>query len=220
MNSLHNRGSRTHVPEQEIDDREELQLRRRQNREICGETHSADLVILEQTEIHCLVVTPGDHAPGIPPNANEPKNTSTKSLRMSVRKAGEASSMCFFKEVKSTMATASYNTHSPFRRETSTASARNLDCHRTDCREQSNNTANEGKFANRQEKETSSNGAANISQTKLANGGHLNVLWYKPAMMTVSRKRIAPLAKGSLDPPHKNVWIAKKNTTHTPERER
>ena len=33
------------------------------------------------------------------------------------------------------MATASYNTHSPFRRETSTVSARNLDCHRTDCRE-------------------------------------------------------------------------------------
>ena len=43
-----------------------------------------------------------------------------------VRRAGEASSMCFSKEVKSTMATASYNTLSPFRRETSTGSARNL----------------------------------------------------------------------------------------------
>ena len=29
-------------------------------REICGEAHGADLVILEQTEILCMVVTPGD----------------------------------------------------------------------------------------------------------------------------------------------------------------
>ena len=70
-------------------------------REICGEAHGADLVILEQTEILCLVVTPGDHAPGITPNKNEPKNTSTKSPMTSmVRRAGEASSMCFSKEVK------------------------------------------------------------------------------------------------------------------------
>ena len=96
-------------------------------REICGEAHGADLVILEQTEILCLVVTPGDYAPGITPNKNEPKNTSTKSPRTSmVRRAGEASSMCYSKEVKSTMATASYNTLTPFRRETSTGSARNL----------------------------------------------------------------------------------------------
>ena len=40
--------------------------------------------------------------------------------------AGEASSMCFSKEVKSTMAAASCNTLTPFRRETSTGSARNL----------------------------------------------------------------------------------------------
>ena len=144
-----------------------------------------------------MVVTPGDHAPGKTPNANEPKNTSTKSLRMSmVRKAGEASSMCFFKEVKRTMAIALYNTHSPFRRETSTVSARNLDCHRTDCREQSNNTANVEQPENRQEKETTSNGAANIPQTR------------------VSRKGIAPLPKGSLDPPHGNVWIAQRKS-HT-----
>ena len=29
-------------------------------RERCGEAHGADFVILEQTEIFCLVVTPGD----------------------------------------------------------------------------------------------------------------------------------------------------------------
>ena len=40
--------------------------------------------------------------------------------------AGEASSMCFSKEVKGTIAAASYNTLTPFRRETSTGSARNL----------------------------------------------------------------------------------------------
>ena len=56
-----------------------------------------------------MVATPGDHAPGITPNTNEPKNPSTKGPRTSkVRRVGEASSMCFSKEVKSTMATASY----------------------------------------------------------------------------------------------------------------
>ena len=96
-------------------------------REICGEVHGADLVNLEQIEILCLVVTPGDKVPGITPNKTEPKNTSTKSPKTSmVRRASEASSMCFFKEVKSTMATASYNTLTPFRRETSTGSARDL----------------------------------------------------------------------------------------------
>ena len=29
-------------------------------REICGEANGADYIILEQTEISCLVVTPGD----------------------------------------------------------------------------------------------------------------------------------------------------------------
>ena len=74
-----------------------------------------------------MVVTPGDHAPGIMPNKNEAKNTSTKNPRTSmVRRAGEASSMCFSKDVKSTMATASYNTLTPFRRETRAGSARKL----------------------------------------------------------------------------------------------
>ena len=96
-------------------------------REICGETHGADLVILEQTERLCLVVTPGDHAPGITPNTNEPKNSNTKGPRTSkVRRAGEASSMCFSKEVKSTMVTASYKNALMFRSETSTRSARDL----------------------------------------------------------------------------------------------
>ena len=89
-------------------------------REICGETQGADLVILEQTERLCLVVTPGDHAPGITPNTNEPKNSNTKSPRTSkVRRAGEASSMCLSKEVKSTMVTASYKYALMFRSETS-----------------------------------------------------------------------------------------------------
>ena len=48
----------------------------------------ADFVILEQTEKLCLVVTPGDHAPGITPNKNEQKNTSTKSPRTSMVRRG------------------------------------------------------------------------------------------------------------------------------------
>ena len=82
--------------------------------------------IHEQTEILCLVVTPGDQCTRNNIKQEWTKNTSTKSPRTSmVRRAGETSSCVTPRRWKSTMAAASYNTHSPSRRETSTGSARN-----------------------------------------------------------------------------------------------
>ena len=145
----------------------------RAKREICGETHGAELVILEETEILCLVVTPGDHAPGITPNTNEPKNTSTKSPRTSmVRRAGEVR-QCV----------------SPRRRRARWPSRSTIRSHRTGVRQalglretsasfqtgpvptkQANSTEKQQQHNTQRTKETSSDGAVNISLTKSAPG--------------------------------------------------
>ena len=47
-------------------------------REICGEANGADYVILEQTELLCLVVTPGDQYTRKTRNKTEPKHEHEK----------------------------------------------------------------------------------------------------------------------------------------------
>ena len=122
-----------------------------------------------------------------------------------VRRAGEASSMCFSKEVKSTMATASYNTLLSFRSETSTGSARNLVPPKRAM------TAT-GSTAETPASRTS--GMTSTINSMICGAPHPQK--DRMPQTRVSRKGIASLPKGSLDPPHRNVWIAlKENTTYS-----
>ena len=130
-----------------------------------------------------------------------------------VRRAGEASSMCFSKEVKSTMATASYNTLSPFRRETSTGSARNL------VPPQRAMTAT-GSTAENSAPQRDNNRCLSADPRGRSIAPDKANRWSPPGCSQWSprqgfpRKGIAPLPKGSLDPPHRNVWIAYQRKYH------